>query len=291
MASRAMWKGFIRFSLVSVPVKLYTSAATGGSVITLNQLHKGCNTRIQYKKTCPEHGEVQMSDIVSGFQFAEGQYVIVDPSEIEKMRTPNEKANNIEAFLPDDGIDPRYFSGKHYFVSPDGPMGFKPYALLQRAMVEEKRNAFAQVAMSGHMQLVLLRPMGNLLTMSILSYQQEMKDAAEFTAEVPPIDVPTQELKLAKMLTEQLSEDKIDLSKYRDNYVDNLQKLIEAKIAGKDIITPPVEDSRGSVTNLMEALEKSLAEAKGKKPAKPAKQVAPGTAASAAKAARKRKSS
>src|SRR3954453_6184793 len=104
MASRAVWKGYIRFSLVSVPVKLYTAAATGGGGIALNQLHKDCNSRIQYKKTCPEHGEIQQSEIVSGYQFAEGQYVVIDPADIDKMRTPNEKAINIEAFLPDEAI-------------------------------------------------------------------------------------------------------------------------------------------------------------------------------------------
>src|SRR5437868_4356169 len=121
MASRSVWKGFIKFSLVSVPVKAYTSTVSGGGGITLNQLHKGCNSRINYKKTCPVHGEVSTDQIVSGYQFAEGQYVIVDPDEIEKLRTAADKSVNVEAFVAPDAIDTTNYVGRTYYLVPDGP--------------------------------------------------------------------------------------------------------------------------------------------------------------------------
>src|SRR6185436_15823002 len=112
MASRTVWKGFIQFSLVSVPVRAYTAAVTGGGDIRLNQLHNECHSRIQYKKMCPVHGEIPNDQIVSGYEFSKGQYVVVDPAEIEKLKSERDKSINIGAFIPPDAIDPKYYSGK-----------------------------------------------------------------------------------------------------------------------------------------------------------------------------------
>ena len=125
MASRSIWSGFIRFGLVSVPVKAYTATASGGGGISLNQLHKDCNSRINYKKTCPVHGELKADEIVSGYEFAKGQYVVIDPSEVEKLRAANEKAIDVKAFIPPDVVDARYFSGKNWVLLPDGPVASK----------------------------------------------------------------------------------------------------------------------------------------------------------------------
>lgn len=289
MASRAVWSGFIHFSLVTIPVKAFTSAATGGGDISLNQLHKDCNSRIQYKKVCPVHGEVKQDEIVSGYEFDKGQYVVIDPDEVDKLRTAADKAINIGAFISPDTFDARYLNGKHYFLLPDGPVGQKSYALLIKAMNESGRFAFAQVVFSGKEQVVLLRPVNNLLMMSMLSYEQEMKKMAEFEGDAPNIEVPPAELKVAKTLIESMSEDNFDFSTYRNTYTDKLTQLIEAKMQGKEIVTPPQAETP-QVVNLMEALQKSLAQAK-KGAAKPPRQVAPSVAASAAKEARKRKSS
>ena len=182
MASRSVWKGYIRFSLVSVPVKAYTATASG-SGMALNQLHRECNSRVQYKKTCPVHGELKSDEIVSGYEFSEGQYVVIDPSELEKLRTPKDKAIDIAAFIDPTVIDPAYYSGRNYYLVPDGPVGQKPYSLLYKAMVEENRFAFAQVVFSGQEQVVLLRPLKNLLVMTMLSYDAEVKKVEEFQPE------------------------------------------------------------------------------------------------------------
>src|SRR2546421_2027140 len=104
MAARSSWKGFIRLSLVSIPVKAYTATVTGGGEIHLNQIHKDCNNRIRYQKTCPVHGEVSNDAIVSGYEFAKGQYVVIDPEEIDKLRTESDKAVQIDSFIDPDAI-------------------------------------------------------------------------------------------------------------------------------------------------------------------------------------------
>ena len=301
MASRSVWSGFIRFSLVAVPVKAYTAAASGGGEISLNQLHKDCHSRIQYKKTCPIHGEVKPDDIVSGYEFDKGRYVVIDPEEVDKLRTPADKAINVAAFVTPDTFDPRYFNGKHYYLLPDGPVGQKSYALLVKAMVETGRYAFAQVVFSGKEQVVLVRPMGHLLVMSMLAYEQEMKSTSEFEPEAPQIDVPKAEVAMAKSLIDLMSPadaGAFDYAAYRNTYTDKLTQLIEAKMQGKEIVAPPAAEVP-QVANLMEALQQSLAAAKkttaaGAKPPKlnaPSVTAAAAAAAAGAKQAKKRKSS
>lgn len=291
--SRSVWSGFIRFSLVAVPVKAFTVAASGGGDISLNQLHKGCNARINYKKTCPVHGELKAEEIVSGYEFDKGQYVVIDPDEVDKLRTPADKAINVQAFVTPETFDPRYFNGKHYYLLPDGPVGHKTYALLVRSMKETGRYAFAQVVFSGKEQVVLVRPMGDVLVMSMLAFEQEMKDFTEFEGEAPKVEVPAAEVGMAKSLIEMMSQspDDFDYAKYRNTYTDKLKNLIEAKLEGKEVVAPPAADVP-QVTNLMEALQRSLAEAQQKANGKkPPKLNAPSAAGGKAAVAKKRKSS
>jgi DNA end-binding protein Ku len=295
MASRSVWKGFIRFSLVAVPVKAYTATVSGSGGITLNQLHRECNSRIQYKKSCPIHGEVKSDEIVSGYEFDAGKYVVVDPDELDKLRTPAEKAVTISAFVKPDAIDARFYTGRTNYLVPDGPVGQKPYALLQRVMAEENRYAFAQVVINGKDQIVVLRPVENLLAMSFLNFAQDLKNPAEFKDEVVSSELPAAELALAKTLTETLEVDDFDLSKYKDTYTEKLAALIEAKVQGKQIVAAPAEEG-APVVNLMEALQKSLAQAKKAAlgtaaAAKPPKLVAPSTAAADGQAKKRKKSS
>jgi DNA end-binding protein Ku len=117
------WKGFLKLSLVTVPVHAYTTASAGGGKIALNQLHAECKSRIRYKKTCPIHGEVTQDQIVSGYEHAKGQYVVVDEDELEKLRTEDEKTIRIDAFVAPDAIDPLFLSGKNLYLLPEGPAG------------------------------------------------------------------------------------------------------------------------------------------------------------------------
>jgi DNA end-binding protein Ku len=285
MAARSVWKGFIRFSLVAVPVKAYTATNSGGGAVSLNK----CNSRIQYKKVCPTHGELQAADIVSGYEFSPGQYVVIDPDEIDKLRTQGDKAINVASFIDADKLDSLYYSGRSYYLVPDGPVGQKPYSLLQQTLKDANKFAFAQVVFSGKEQIVVLRPVNNLIVMSMLSYGAEVKPPLEFEPEAPKVDLSQEELKLAKMLTEALAVDDFDINAYKDKYAENLTKLIEAKVSGKQIVAPPSEETP-QVINLMEALKKSLDDArKAAKPGKPPKQVAPSSGEKAAAAAKRKK--
>ncbi|HEY7086749.1 MAG TPA: Ku protein [Tepidisphaeraceae bacterium] len=286
MAARSVWKGYIRFSLVSVPVKAYTANESGGGKITLNQLHKECGSRIKYQKVCPTHGEVAQADIVSGYEVSDDQYVMIDPEEVAKLRSKSDKTIGIEAFIDKDEIEARYFNGKMLYLVPDSPIGKKPYAMMHRLMVEEKKVAFATGVFSNKEQILLLRPVGRLIGASFLSYQGQIRSPQEFEPEVPEVEVEKKELELARTLINQLSQDDFDFGSYKDNYEVALEKLIEAKVAGKELVASP-EEAEPQVINLMEALQKSLDQAKSK--AKPAKIAAPSTADRGAEAATKRK--
>jgi DNA end-binding protein Ku len=276
-AARSVWKGFIQFSLVSVPVKAYTASASGGGKISLNQLHRECNSRIKYQKVCPTHGEVPADEIVSGYEFANGQYVVIDTDELDKLRSPAEKAVRIQSFIDPATIPLRHYSGRTLYLAPDGPVGAKPYNLLLRVMTETNRVGFAQVVMQGKEKIMLVRPVDSLLAMFELMYEQELKDPADFKDEVPKVEIAPEEVKLAKTLTEAMAVRDFDISEYKDTYTDRLTALIEAKVQGKEIVAPPADEAP-RVINLMEALQRSVEATKSKAAAagaKPGKLTAP----------------
>ena len=288
MAARSVWTGYIRFSLVSIPVKAYTATASGGGKISLNQLHKSCGARIKYQKVCPTHGELKAEDIVSGYEFADDQYVTIDTEELAKLRSKSDKTIGIEAFIPQDAVEPRYYSGRMLYLVPDGPIGKKPYSMLHQIMCQEKKAAFSTGVFSNKDQIILLRPVGKLLAATFLSYQDEVRSPAEFESEVGDIAVEKKEMDLARTLVSQLSEEKFNFGAYKDKYDAELEKLIQAKVAGEEVIAAPTEEVP-QVINLLEALQKSLDAAKSK--AKPPMLAAPASAEAAAAPKRKRKTS
>src|SRR5262245_54912609 len=290
MPARSSWKGFLKLSLVSVPVKAYTAKSSGAGEIRLNQLHAECHSRINYKKTCPIHGEVSQDQIVMGYEHAKGQYVVVDTDELEKLRTEDEKAINIDVFIDPSGLDPVYLSGKSYYLVPDGPIGQKPYTVLHEGMVQQKRHAVARVVMHGRDQTVLLRPMDGLINMSILDYDAQVTKPAAFEEEAPKAASTPEELKLIKTLIDASTDKKFDMSRYKDTYTDKLTALIEAKIQGKEIVAPPVQE-HPQIINLMDALKQSVEKVQKETPAeaKPPKKMAPSKRAQAGEG-RKRKS-
>jgi DNA end-binding protein Ku len=259
MAARSSWKGFIRLSLVSVPVKAYTASASGGGEISLNQIHAECNSRIRYQKTCPIHGEVSQDQIVMGYEIAKGQYVVIDPDEIQKLRPESDKAVHIDAFVPQDQLDAAQFSGKNYFLVPDGPIAFKPYGLLVAGMKEMNVNAVAKVVMHNRDQLVLLRPINRLLGMSILHFESQLVKPATFEPEVPAQELAPEELNLVQTLIKASTPKEVDLTRYRDTYTEKLAQLIELKTQGKEIVMPPAAEQT-QVINLMEALRQSVSQ-------------------------------
>ncbi len=260
MAPRSSWKGFIKLSLVSVPVKAYTASQTGAD-IRLNQLNKNTMNRIKYTKTDPDSGEkVAADDIVSGYEFTKGQYVVIDPSELDKLRTESDKSINIDGFVDPEEIDGVYYAGRTYYLIPDGPVGQKPYALLIEGMKDKGVNAVAQVVVAGREQLVLLRPVDRVLAMTVLNYPARVKAVSAFDDEVVDQELTKEELTLAKTLIDASTLESFDTERYKDRYVENLTKLIQMKVDGEEIVQV-ADPEEPKIINLMEALKESVARA------------------------------
>jgi len=262
MAPRASWKGFIRLSLISIPVRSFT-AHVPASEIHFRQLHRACHSPIRYQKVCPVHGPVDQAEIVSGYEFQKGQFVVIEDEEKEKLLAERDKAINIDGFLRGEPVDPLYFSGKTYYLLPDGPAGQKPYALLQKAMEDKDASAVSRVVLSGREEVALLRPAGRILELAFLRYGDEVKKPEAFEDELTEQRVLDEERRLATTLIDASTRKSIDLSQYRDSYRRRVTELIQAKVEGKEITAPAAEEPK-KVINLMEALKQSVAQAQAK---------------------------
>ncbi|MBO0697633.1 MAG: Ku protein [Zavarzinella sp.] len=254
MAARPSWEGFLTFNLISIPVKAYNAIGPGGK-IGFHLLHKGCNQRIHYKKVCPIHGEVSNDEIVSGYEFAKGEYVTVKREERSDLREQDDKAISIDTFVAPDAIDPIYYSGRTFYLIPNGPAAQKPYAVLMEAMAGHDRHAVARVVLSGRGQIAVVRPFGKLLGMTLLSFEDQIKSPAPFEGEVGTASVSAEERKLAERLLESATSN-FDLTRYKDNYAQKLAKLVESKARRKGRRTGAGEPE--AVADLMDALRKSL---------------------------------
>jgi DNA end-binding protein Ku len=254
---RPSWKGHIRLSLVSVPVEGYAAAAGGDANIALNQLHRDCGARIRYKKVCEVHGEISNDEIVKGYEYADDQYAVIDPEEINELRTDADRAINVDRFVEPDQIDPIYFSGTTYYLMPSGRAGEKPYTLLQKAMTAEHVVGIAQAVISNRERLVALRPLGKLLTVSVLNYASELRTPEDFEEDLRAGDVTAAEVKLARTLISATRTDDAALESYHDLYNERLQALIDAKVAGQEVSRPPKHAPPPTI-NLMDALRASL---------------------------------
>lgn len=263
---RSSWSGYLKLSLVSVPVKAYTASNSSGGRISLNQLHAECHSRIRYQKVCPIHGEVSQDEIVSGYEYAKGQYVVIDPTELEKLRTPSDKSITIDAVVSDGTIDQVYLSERNYYLLPDGAIGYKPYNLILKALNEEHLQAVARVVLANRESLVLLRPYEGVLTMTVLNYKHEVKEPAGFRDEIVATELSDQEVKLTKQLIEGMQQEDFDLGVYKDEYTERLTQVIEAKVAGQEIVSQPSAEEPG-VINLMDALKASVQRVKTPKKA------------------------
>jgi len=258
MAPRSSWKGFLKLSLVSVPVKAYTATATG-SEITLHQLHAKNHTRIQYRKVAAGV-EVSGDEIVKGYEYAKGQYVVIDEDELDKLRTESDKSVRIDGFIKPEQLDGVYYGGRTYYLTPDGAVGQKPYALLMQGMEGNGVYAIAEVVISQREQVVLLRPVDGVLGMTVLNRHDQVKPASAFKDEIQEGATTDAEVALTNTLINASMVQGFDFARYRDTYKDKLTKLIQLKVEGQEIVQ--VRDpEEPKIINLMEALKRSVAEA------------------------------
>jgi len=251
MAS-TVWKGHVTFGLVSFPVKLYTAARS--ETISFNQLHKEDHSRVKQVLYCQaEDKPIARTDIVKGYEYEKGRWVVVEDEEIKRMAPPSAKTLEILEFVKSSTVDPVYFESS-YYMAPD-EAGERPYALLYEALERTGYTGVAKITMHNREHIALFRPGPVGLMMHTMYYADEVRSVDEFRTDKTL--VKEKELDLAKMLIESLAAE-FQPEKYRDSYRDNLRAMIDAKIQGKEVVAPP-EPETARVIDIMEALKQSLA--------------------------------
>lgn len=257
MAARSFASGTVSFGLVTIPVKLYSTGESSVG-IQLNMLHKKCGSRLKQQYICPTDNEVVgREDMVKGYEYAKGQYVLFTEEELKALTPEATNAIEITEFVPLDQVDPIYFE-KSTYLGPDRG-GDRPYRLLSEAMRQTGRAALARYRARGKDYLVLLRPFEEGLILQQLRYADEIRPFSEVP--VAPADVKEPELRLAMQLIEQIASDKFQPDQYEDTVRQSTRDLIEKKVQGEEITAVPQEAPKAQIIDLMEALKASLSAA------------------------------
>lgn len=260
MAARPYWKGQIRLALVSIPVEIY-SATKSGATIAFNQIHEPSGKRIKYEKVVPGIGPVDVEDIVKGFEYAKGEYVLLDEKEIEGVKLESKKTLELTQFVDSHDIDPIYFE-KPYYVVPADDLAEEAFIVLREALRRSRKIGLGQLAMRGREYVVSIKACGRGIVMETLRYADEVNKAASYFRDIGDADPDEELLDLATTLIDKKTG-KFDASDFHDRYVDALKDLIERKKKGKTLNIDSDEggssDPRGSnVVDLMAALKKSI---------------------------------
>jgi len=251
-------KTTIAFSLVSIPVSLYT--ATQDTDIRFNQLCKEDHSRVRYKKVCSNCGsEVTNDDIVKGFEYEKDQYVIVTPNDFEKIKSPKDKTIQILHFAQLNQISPIYYD-KAYHVTPEAG-GDKAFELLRRALMDSQKVAIGKTVMGSHETLMAIIPREDGMLLATMHFADEIKDIPR---SYPKPEITDQELAMARTLIDSM-DTPFNPEQYHDEYQVKLRQLIEDKIAGKEIVAAESEH-HANVIDLMEALKASIEQHKPEKP-------------------------
>ena len=267
MAVRSTWKGFLKVSLVNIPIRVFP-ATESAAALTFNQLHAECQTRIQQKRWCPHcEREVPLSEVVKGYEFAKGRYVVMQEDDFAKVSTPSTRIINLEQFTDETAVDPMYVD-RAYYLAPDGQVAGDAYAVMREGM--RGKVGIGKVALYGREYLVAIKAQQHGLVMYTLHHAAEIRtiDQIEELSTVPRTVKP-QELKLAKQVVD-MFDGELNLKDYKDEYKEELRKIIDARVAGEEYVAAEVEEPPTNVVDLMAALRKSLdaASASKKKPAK-----------------------
>jgi DNA end-binding protein Ku len=255
-----VWKGYITFGLITIPVRLFAAART--ERVSFNQIHGVCGSRIKQQTVCPRCDRVvERSELQKGFEVEKDQYVIVNDEDIKSVAPPSSDNMEILEFVKAEGIDPIYFDASYFMVPEEA--GKKAYHLLLETMRKSGYSAIAKIAMHQREFTVVIRPHADGLLLHTMFYPEEVREVPEFRRDTS-VTVKPQEVDLAERLVEGLATD-FDPSKYHDEYQGRLKEMIEAKREGQ-----PIEEEapkrRAPVIDLMQALQKSL----GELPRKPA---------------------
>jgi DNA end-binding protein Ku len=251
MAS-SVWKGYLSFGLLSIPIRLFTAAR--GDRIGLNQLHEVCHSRIKMPLFCPTcDRKVERSEIIKGYEYEKDQYVLFSDEDLDKIEPESARAMEILEFVKVDEIDPLYYDASYYLTPEDE--GKKAYSLLLKAMEDSNYAAIAKVTMHQREHIVVIRPRAEGMTLHTMFYQSEIREVAEFTHQ-DKVEPKEAEKKLAMQLIDSLAAP-FEPEKYRDEYQESMRAMIAAKQKGQEV-TATVHPQRAPVIDLMDALKKSI---------------------------------
>ena len=267
----AVWKGSLTFGLLAVPIRLFTAARS--ERLNLHQLHKECHTRLKQPLYCPScDRQVNRSEVVRGYEYEPGKYVVVSDDEIKKITPRSSKTMEIAAFVKQEEIDPIYFDSS-YFVLPEKEHE-KAYALLLKTLEDTQRVAIATVTMHQREYTVFIRPRKHGLTLHTMYFANEIRKVAGYGEIDKNIKLKPQEVKLAEQLVETLAAD-FKPEQYHDTFQEKLKELIAAKQKGKTVVEEQAP-ARAPVIDMMEALKRSLQNTAAQKAKKPTRSRAAG---------------
>jgi DNA end-binding protein Ku len=258
MAPRASWKGYLKLSLVSCPVRLYPATSTKDR-ITFNQLHKDTHNRINMKPVDPELGLVERSDLVKGYEYESKRYIIIEESDLESVKIESNHTINIEAFVDADSVDLVYQDAP-YYLAPDGAMAEETFVVLREALRQSGKLAIGRLVLSSRERVITISPRETGMFVSTLRNPSEVRGTAEYFGNIPVGNPDAEMLALAQQLIEQKTTT-FDPKNYEDRYEAALMQMIKEKLKGhKPIVAEAPE--RGNVINLMDALKASLGQSK-----------------------------
>src|SRR5437764_4260073 len=255
----SVWSGYLTFGLISMPVRLFSGARS--THVSFNMLHRDDLSRVKQQLYCPvDERVVERSEIVKGYEYRKGEYVVIEPEEIKRIEPKTAKAMEILEFVKADEIDPIYFESS-YYLGPE-EAGRRPYALLQKALEDSHYVAVAKLAMHNREYTVFLRPYNGGLMLHTMYYQDEIREVDEFGK--TDVEIKEPELKVAHQLVQALAAD-WEPKKYYDTFETNVKELIKAHLEGKHVVGVEKPKKAAPVVDLMDALKQSLAQMEGKK--------------------------
>jgi DNA end-binding protein Ku len=262
MAGRASWKGYLKLSLVSCPVKLFPATSASAGKISFNLLHKDTLNRVQQRYHDPERGEIDRADLVKGYQFEKDKYVVVTNEELEEIEIESSKTVDIDGFVDSTEIDPIYIDST-YYLAPDGPIAEETFAVILEAMKHANKVAIARIVLSGRERLVAIEPITDGFRLMTLRSAKEVREPS-YALEKLNAKFSPDMLAMAEQI---IAQKPIHFAPeaFEDRYEDALMTLVKSKISGgQPVITKAPE--RGNVVNLMDALRRSI-EAERRPPA------------------------
>jgi DNA end-binding protein Ku len=267
VAPRAYWKGYLKLSLVSCPIALFP-ASSEREKVSFHQLHKQTGNRIKYRKVDAETGdEVESADIIKGYEVGKGQYLQLDPEELEAIAIESKRVIDIDEFVPRKEIDELYFNNPYYIV-PDGEVGQQAFAVIREAIRQEGMVAIGKVVFTSREHIIALEARDKGLLGVTLRYPYEVRKEAEYFDDIPDEKLPKDMLALAKHIVESKKAE-WKPERFKDQYEDALKELLKKKESGEKIEAPRDREP-SKVVNLMDALRRSVETERGGERRKPA---------------------